>query len=380
MNINSLKRRLLNYYINSRGWTTSRKLIVIESDDWGSIRMPSFKTYTELLSKGFPVDKLSYLKYDALESNNDLEELFEVLLTFKDFKGNHPVITANTILTNPDFDKIRNSGFKDYHYELFTETLKRYPEHDKVFDLYNHGIKKKIFFPQLHGLEHLNVNRWMKTIQDKDSIARSIFNYELFDISTSHTKISESSFIDALSPANELEIIYEHNRLMLAAELFETCFGYTSDTFIAPCYIWRPELEATFNEMKVKNIQTSIYQLVPEIGKVSSFKKKYHYTGEMNAYNQTYTVRNCFFEPSSSKNIDVVNNCLIQINRAFQNNKPAVITSHRLNFIGYIDKENSKENLGMLNLLLKNILKEWPEAEFLTSSELARLIRQQYDE
>ena len=153
------KRKLIDWYANSRGWRTNRKIVVIESDDWGSIRMPSRQVYSELLSKGLPVDRLSYMKFDSLESNRDLIMLFGVLTSFRDKNGNHPVITANTIMTNPDFEKIRESDFNEYHAEVFTETLKRYPEHDQVFALYQQGIKQRIFYPQLHGMEHLNIKR-----------------------------------------------------------------------------------------------------------------------------------------------------------------------------------------------------------------------------
>jgi hypothetical protein len=38
--INSLKTTLSRNITNARGWKTNRKIVVIESDDWGSIRMP----------------------------------------------------------------------------------------------------------------------------------------------------------------------------------------------------------------------------------------------------------------------------------------------------------------------------------------------------
>jgi hypothetical protein len=38
--INSLKSTLSRNLTNARGWRTNRKIVVIESDDWGSIRMP----------------------------------------------------------------------------------------------------------------------------------------------------------------------------------------------------------------------------------------------------------------------------------------------------------------------------------------------------
>ena len=375
INIVSLKRKLINFYINSRGWRTDRKIIVIESDDWGSIRMPSKQVYNELLANGYPVDKLSYLKYDALESNSDLELLFEVLTSYKDSKWNHPVITANTIMTNPDFIKIRESGFRHYYYELFTETLKRYPEHDRVYKLYKRGIQQRIFYPQLHGLEHLNVNRWMRAIQNENSNARVAFENGFYDMSVSHTVITKDSFIDALSPANAEELVDQGDRLRKASELFYKVFGYKSITFIAPCYIWRPELESTFQNIGIKDIQSGPYQLIPDFGRLNNNRKKFHYTGELNKFSQTYTVRNCFFEPSSNIKKDMINSCLKQIETAFKNQKPAIISSHRINFIGYLDVDNRDINLNLFGNLLSKILKKWPEVEFLTSEELARMIK-----
>ena len=60
--IKSIVRNLANL----PGWRTNRKIVVIESDDWGSIQMPSKLAYSNLLKKGIGVDK-SYL-YDTLDS------------------------------------------------------------------------------------------------------------------------------------------------------------------------------------------------------------------------------------------------------------------------------------------------------------------------
>ena len=52
--------------VNVRGWSTSRKLLVIESDDWGSIRMPDQSTYQKLLKSGLRVDQCPYMRNDSL--------------------------------------------------------------------------------------------------------------------------------------------------------------------------------------------------------------------------------------------------------------------------------------------------------------------------
>jgi hypothetical protein len=53
-----LKSSLSRNLVNAIGWRTNRKIIVIESDDWGSIRMRNQKTFDELLKAGIRVDKL----------------------------------------------------------------------------------------------------------------------------------------------------------------------------------------------------------------------------------------------------------------------------------------------------------------------------------
>jgi len=59
-----------------------------------------------------------------LECNEDLEELFNVLTSFKDANNRSPVFTGVNVVANPDFDKIKEANFKQYYYEPFTETLK----------------------------------------------------------------------------------------------------------------------------------------------------------------------------------------------------------------------------------------------------------------
>jgi len=75
----SLKEQLVKNYINARGWRTNKKYVIIESDDWGAIRMPSQEVYNKLLEHRIEVDKFSFDKYDALESEDDLKALFDTL-------------------------------------------------------------------------------------------------------------------------------------------------------------------------------------------------------------------------------------------------------------------------------------------------------------
>jgi hypothetical protein len=370
-----IKNILSNNLLNNFGWRTKRKIVIIDSDDWGGIRMPSKSVYEKLLTYGIPVNECPYCRNDSLASEEDLNSLFEVLLHFKDQSGNHPVITANCVLANPDFKKIKESNFNEYHYELFTETLKNYPNHPGSFKLWKKGIEENIFIPQLHGREHLNIKRWMSFLKSGSKETIDTFNLKLFGISTNITSEKRESYLAAFDSCN-LEEVEEHKNIVKEAQyLFNKTFGFTSKSFVSPNYIWSPALESTLSDIGIKYIQGARVQRLPKSG-TTSRKIIRHYTGEYNLYSQLYLVRNCSFEPFEEKRMDYVNHCIQDIKNAFFWGKPAIICSHRANYIGFINQSNRDNNLRLLRDLLSKVLKNWPEVEFLTSEKLGDIIIQ----
>ncbi len=69
---------------------------------------------------------------------------------------------------------------------------------------------------------------------------------------------------------------------------------------------------------------------------------------------------------------DWVSSCLSDIDIAFKMKKPAIICTHRLNYVGFLDKNNRDENLILLNKLINGVLDKWPNVEFLNSKDLGR--------
>lgn len=361
----NIKQRITHNLLNIPGWRTKRHIVVIESDDWGAIRMPSREVYEKLLSEGYRVDKNVYERTDSLARENDLEALFEVLKKHKDQSGNHPVFTINCAVANPDFQKIQENDFKEYYYEPFTETLKRYPGCEHSFELWQQGMKEGLFHPQFHGREHLNVARWMNALQMNDSDTRYVFRYGLMGLFPKNDYSKGNVFQVALDDSQ-----FQHQPLnqvlMEGLDLFEQIFGYKSETFIAPGYTWSSVLEKTLNDKGVCGIQGMVYQQVP------GRKPIRHFMGTKNQYGQIYTIRNCFFEPTQGSDIE---DCLYRIRCAFHWRKPAIISAHRINFIGAIREKNRRENVYKLDMLLSEVLRRWPDVEFLSSDQLVEQIK-----
>ncbi|MBP8959652.1 MAG: hypothetical protein KBG40_04420 [Bacteroidales bacterium] len=78
-----MKQSLILNLKNIPGRHTKRKILVIECDDWGGIRMPSKEVYNYLSDKGLPINSNRYNRYDTFESKEDLEYLFDVLDNMK---------------------------------------------------------------------------------------------------------------------------------------------------------------------------------------------------------------------------------------------------------------------------------------------------------
>lgn len=152
--------------------------------------------------------------------------------------------------------------------------------------------------------------------------------------------------------------------------LFKEIFKYQPTLFTASSLLHNSSIEPGLKEKGIEFIDRSKLTFEP-LGN-AQYRKKYFYLGQKNREKQIYLTRNCVFEPNNSK--ESVNGTLQDINIAFRWGKPAIISSHRVNFVSGIEEANRDQGLGSLRELLKKIIKKWPDAEFMTSSDLGHLI------
>lgn len=371
----SLKEKLAKNYINARGWRTKKKLLLIESDDWGAIRMPSKGTYEKLLKAGIKVDKLHIDKYDSLESAEDLKALFEVLSSYEDQNGNHPVLTAYHVVANPNFEKIEASGRNEYHFETILDTYKRFSHTRQAPQLIKKGFEKGMYIPQSHGREHIHVKRWMEAINsdsEKEQIAfenRAIISSQ----SSACTNPYPKNYFAGQDYSDEEEWPVLEQTTDEGLRIFKEIFGYKSLSFMAQGSIWGDHLLESLHHQGVKLI--SGQQTRP----LKNANKKYEvinkWWGQKNKLGQLHWRRNCMFEPARNQSFSWVEKCLSEIEIAFRWGKPAVISAHRENFIGSIFPSNRDQSLEKLAELLSAIVKRWPNVEFISTPTLAKYLK-----
>jgi len=361
---------------NIPGWCTNRKIVIFESDDWGSIRMPSLKSFQILKDAGINLKGLDAERYnlnDSLATSSDLEMLFEILTTVKDKSGNYAIFTSVSLVANPDFQKIKDSDFQHYFYEPFTETLKRYPGCEKSFDMWKEGIEKKIFVPQFHGREHLNVAAWMRALKNGDKQTRLAFDHGFWGFLPDQNFLPGVYFQAAFLPGDPSEIDLHSQIIIDGLELFGKLFGYRAEYFVPPNGSLNNTLNKTLAENGIKYRSVEKIQ-IEDLG-FGRTRKVIHWLGQEDKSSIRYITRNCVFEPSQTGK-DWVDSCLKDIKNAFYWHKPAVISTHRVNYVGSLNPTNRDKGLFQLRKLLKEILRYWPDIEFMTTPELGKLIEE----
>jgi hypothetical protein len=367
-----VKQQVIRNFSNIPGWLTNRKIIVIESDDWGSIRMPSIGAFDRLQRQSIDLtqgDSKRYNKYDNLASSDDLSTLFELLSKFIDKNNKSAIFTAISVVANPDFEKIRKFDYEKYYYEPFTETLSRIAGCENSFSLWKEGIDKQLFIPQFHGREHLNVAVWMRALQRRDKNTRAAFDERCWGFNNDHPLDISYQAAFELEYFSDLES--QKEVITTGLQLFEQLFGYKATFFVPPNGPFNNALEGIAAKEGIKYMSGAKIQR-ESMGEGKT-RRVIHWLGQKNNNKQRFITRNCFFEPSQGGK-DWVNSCLNDIEIAFRWHKPAIISSHRVNYIGSLYPLNRDNGLKQLKQLLQTILKKWPDVEFMTSVQLGNLI------
>lgn len=357
------------------GKKANRKFLIIESDDWGHVSMPSIDAYQKLKDYGVPVDSCPYSTYDALEDHNDIEILNNFCASFRDINGLPLKVTANFIMANPNFEYIKDSNYLKYRYIDLKETYQRHQGSLATFNSICESFKKGTIIPQLHGREHLQVNHWLGALKDGDMETKFAFNLGVFGHPSEYGKKSGIHFLSAYHINNREDINFIGQSVIEASKLFNETFGYHSKTFIAPRYIWPNDIEPYFSKAGIQTLQGTLVQLSPDFRRDNNkLKKRINWIGKSNSSGLNYLIRNVFFEPTLNPNFSWEKDALKRIDTAFFWGKPAIISMHRLNLMGGFSQLNRSNSLKRLAVLLKAVQEKYPNVQFLSSDEISNVL------
>lgn len=317
----------------------SEKLLMIESDDWGLERGINEHSI-EWARKKYSQSDFTRWTLDALETVEDLDALYSVLEKHQDTYGNPPVVTANFITHNIDYDSRDELRFRP--------VSQGFSEGGSLQEMYENGIARRLIFPQLHGYSHFDITALRKYFSTEE--ARESFDNKYLACCT--TLRGRLAFLQGeLSSANK-----EFNLIKDAADVFEKTFGFRSLTIIPPTFILDGAVLQSLADAGIKLLQSSNRLVDSEKNRcrVPYFRIRKGFV---------WSVRNARLDPYPGYDFGH-EQCIESVGKAFENKQPAVIDFHRVNFSGRFDPGYRERSLRELDTLIAKVLKKWPDVKF----------------
>lgn len=371
MRIHNNRSYLMTYLKNFYGLKVQRKYVIFMVDDYGNVRVDSKKARERMDKEGLKCyDRFDI--YDTMETREDLEILYEALSSVKDSNGRNAVFSPLAVPCNINFEQIAEEGYEQYRYEFLPETFMKLASlQPKAFtgawDLWKEGINNGLMVPRFHGREHLNIKVFNEKLKIKDKEILTVLKNRSYT-SISSTGYKTIGYTGAFHFWDPKENQAFKKIIKTGLDAFEKVFGYRATTFNAPA---GNESSTIYPYLKKGGIQ--IIE-VPFIKKehlgFGKYRMKLYYTGNKDNNKLLFSIRNVIFEPTANYSIDWVSYALKQIEIAFRLKKPAIISSHRVNFCGHIDPKNRQKGINALKMLLKKIVSKWPEVEFTSMDKI----------
>lgn len=369
------KQSVLNNLKNLIGWRTPRKLVVFSVDDYGNVRLDSKRARLNLDQAGLKV-RARFDAYDTLETKEDLLALYDTLSSVKDQHGRAAVFTPFALPCNIDFEEIASQGYERYRYETLPVTYEKLSDlqpkaYTGAWPLWQEGVSAGLLRPQFHGREHLNLKVFTEKLRNKDPELMTVLaNRSYTSISsTGYPSISYTAAYSFWSP-EELEPMREV--LQTGLKAFEAVYGYAATAFTPPAQQFHKSLEPTLWGHGVSAIDKPLSTRRHQGN--GNYQREINFTSRQKSTNTATLVRNVVFEPTDERGVDWVAFTMQQIEAAFRWHRPAIISSHRVNFCGHIDPKNRQQGLAALGSLLQRIVQRWPDVEFISVGELVPLI------
>lgn len=371
----SIKRFIFDQVKSIPGWRSRQKLVIFNVDDYGNVRVASRLAYVSLVNAGLKLEG-RFDRFDALETREDLAALLEVLDSVRDSTGHAAVFTPYALSANPDFAAMRQN-LDMYCYEDLPSTLERLAAEDPsayhgAWALWQEGIDKGFLRPQFHGREHLNLRLLKRKLAQRDQdLMANLENNSMAGL-RDDPSLPGVGFTHAFGLADQVDTQQHKEILSDGLALFARVFGRRAQSFTPPAQRLHPDLDAFMETLGISAIDKPLYT-VRRFDR-NKTRREVNFLGRKRGQNHVTLVRNVVFEPNLHPGKDEVARALSQIEAAFRWGKPAMISSHRVNFCGHIDPSNRQAGLAALKRLLQAIVRRWPDVEFLGAGDLAQRI------
>src|SRR6266404_4453069 len=352
-------RDLFGRKTESAGFTFSRPLVLLQSDDWGRVGVRDKGGYECLRSHGLRLGEHPYDLY-TLESADDVSALASLLKKHRDSTGRVPSLAMNFCTANVDFNAMQERGFNSVNLLPLAQGLPGTWSRPGLLDAYRAGIEAGVFWPSLHGLTHFcpaAVQNALRGDGERAQLLRLLWKaetpliywrmpwigYEYWD--------PEKRGSGFLSPTRQRESISK------ACEYFTLLFGMSPISACAPGYRANRDTAESWSKAGIK---------VAQSGTGSGLKAPHRDEfGILNIY------RTLDFEPSQRE--PDIEKCLQIAGICFDRGLPFVISVHAINFHSSL-RDFRTGTLAALDSLLTELEAKYPKLLYVNDQHLHQIV------
>jgi hypothetical protein len=314
-------------------------VVIVESDDWGP---------------------------GPAEQAERLAALCETLSRYQDATGRHPVMTIGLVLAIPDAAAIRQGNCAHYQRRTLAD-----PRETGLLTTLRDGVRHGVLALQLHGLEHLWPPAFMDLASREGEVRQWLAQSDDAATETLPPPV-QSRWIDgSMLPSRSLAAPAIQSAAREEVATFAQLFGEPPVVAVPPTFIWNSEVERAWATAGVRFVVTSgrRYTGRNSQGQPAGMDRQM-LNGEIGDGGVCYLVRDIYFEPNFGHQAESV---LAAIRERTQLGRPALLETHRFNFLGAAAVfESSRREL---ERLLAGLLREFPTVRFMSTEALGEAYR-----
>ena len=312
-------------------------VLIIESDDWGA---------------------------GMAGQAGVLRDIAEILLGFSDRDARRPVMTLGMILATADGEKTLSSG--SYQRQMISSHT-----HGSLLEAVKKGVEDGVFAVQLHGMEHFWPAALLAASKQDAAVKTWLTHSPEFQTEDLPSPL-QSRWVDASElPARRLSMTVVKQAVEEEVAAFEAVFGAAPVVVVPPTFVWNKDVENAWARAGVRVIVTPgcRYETRDQEGLPVKMGGTI-YNGQSGDNGIVYLVRDVYFEPSFGH---TARQALAALSVKTGAGRPALFETHRFNFLG--TEEEKIFALDELEGLLRISLAEYPDLAFLSSEDLATILK-----
>jgi len=355
------------------------KAVAFESDDWG---LAGFVPDTMALA-GLDRHLLNPGRFPEVYWGSTLEDsatvirLADMMVRFRDQDGLPPVFQANYIMSSfayeqtgspTDSAEVSPPAWEWRRYDL--PQLPPLYQRPGMWPAVNSAVARGVWRPEFHGSFHYDPDIRKEAVhQDVTAQFAAERGVLVFPGASRTWELGPRR--DTADLATELDRSFE---------LFENLFGREPTSIIAPDYVWDGRCEKLWSSRGLNVIQAKREQRHPRLrggGWVQRFLKVVERVAMRFAHpGRSYLERNCRLEAAQTGDWrQIADDCRAEILQAWRRGEPAIVESHRVNYV-HLQPEVAEDGFQAMARLLELLTQDGSEKPlFLTDTEIAQLAR-----